>query len=592
MNLKIKAAVIMMTLWVAQAHAIVLTPNDIGGGNIPGNQSVIDFNLSDGNWTRNIYLPKQAPDRAVLTIKSAATFGSSIELKYTDIPISSLSLQAGESQKFEYSAAQGRWLALSIPEYSPKTVASVPASLKLWRYQLSDADWAPSVTLPATAPAGAVVLVQSKAQKASRITAGSSVLHASTMNLSKGQAAYAFTFHPELKKWYLVNAPIHRLVPSQLNAGATIPAPITPRVILTMLKGASGSIGLPAAAGDRDRIRIDTAAALPITIRNTGINYAGTLRMQGQDVYEFMWIAEKTRWEPLIMPRRYFSLGSLPRGVLPAIDAPKVTVAASNASWAPQLTLPAGAKTGDRVLVSSSATSSFQVVSAAVPSPALRTVSSGDEVSFVVDANQRWQVETGIITMLQVYSDTVANRLGEQAARARQLESFRITNEALENSRANFKLKLAGLFRHRDQGSTLNDAVDRLRSDAVVQAERNRVKADAIYYEGAEDGCGLAWLNSNDFNMVATGSINCGTIVMRHEFGHNMGLSHGGSPGGSAPYATGYTLFSTIMGGNSTPFYSNPRIYQPEVGLPLGIEDKIDAVRAMNERSSTVANFR
>ena len=93
------------------------------------------------------------------------------------------------------------------------------------------------------------------------------------------------------------------------------------------------------------------------------------------------------------------------------------------------------------------------------------------------------------------------------------------------------------------------------------------------------------------YNMVATGSTNCGTTVMRHEFGHNMGLAHGSETGGSAIYATGYTLLATIMGGNAIPYYSTPLVYDATLGVPMGIPGKIDAARAMNERSEQVSNF-
>ena len=123
----------------------------------------------------------------------------------------------------------------------------------------------------------------------------------------------------------------------------------------------------------------------------------------------------------------------------------------------------------------------------------------------------------------------------------------------------------------------------------VVKQLRDKLHADAVYYAGAEEGCGLAWVKSPASYMFATGSINCGTNVMRHEFGHNMGLSHGGE---GKNYAQGYTKVSSIMGGNSIPFYATPYRYTEDNGIPMGIENQFDAVRAMNEFSATVAKYR
>lgn len=88
--------------------------------------------------------------------------------------------------------------------------------------------------------------------------------------------------------------------------------------------------------------------------------------------------------------------------------------------------------------------------------------------------------------------------------------------------------------------------------------------------------------------MAAVGSIYSSTRVMRHELGHNMGISHGGE---STSYDQGYSDLGTIMGGNDIGFYSTPNRYTRD-GRALGVKNKIDAVRAMNEFSATVANYR
>lgn len=590
------AGVITFGLCSLQAFGITLSPNAIGGGgNIPGTYSSIDFHVRDGDWTPTLTLPRSAPPGATIAIYSSASYATNVALANTDLPLRTTTLAAGDTLKFTYDAGTSRWLA-RLPEYSPASVgAAIPANGgggggKLARYAMQDGNWVPMVTLPASAQPGAVMVVASGATWDSAVSP-TNVLQASTMRISTGEQ-YAYVFHPELKKWYVVASPVTTLGPQQTDGGVMRPT-TRPRTELVLPAGTrTTSIRLPASAGDRDRVRVSSAAADMQVIRNDAVDFAGTMQLRSGDAYEFMWIAEKGRWTVMSSPSRTFDVQAMAGGRVPDTTTPTTRVQAWDGNWVPTVSLPTRAKPGDRLVLASAATWSLQVVPGGAPASfASQPITTGDTVAFVVDPDGRWAVETRTITMLNVYADKVAAAYGGQAARARQLESFRLTNEALENSRANFRLRMVGLMQARDQGATLNDAVARVRDDALIQNERKRLGADAVYYEGAEQGCGLAWVTATAYNMVATGSTDCGTTVMRHEFGHNMGLSHGGQAGGSTPYATGYTLVSDIMGGNAIPYFSTPARYDPTLGIAMGIPGKVDAVRAMNERSELVSRF-
>ena len=580
----------IFSLCSLQAFGVTLTPNAIGGGDIPGSYPIVDFYTSDGNWVPTLTLPASASAGATITIYANASYSSNVVLTNTDLPLRSLTMVNGDRLKFTFEGTTSRWIA-KLPEYSPNsTGATVPDNTnKLGRYSFSDGNWVTTMTLPAVAAPGAIMIVQSKAASGSTI-APTNVLHASTMRLTTNER-YAYIFHPVLKKWYIVESPIAAVGLQQLDAGA-MRSVTRPRTQLTLPAGAQAlTLKLPPSAGDRDRISVTSASTNVHTIRNDAIDFAGTLQVGTGDAYEFMWVAEKGRWVMMSSPSRSYNVQALANGRMPDTSVPTTKVNSYDGNWTQLVVLPSRAKPGDRVLVQSDASWSFQVVPGGAASFSSQSVTKGDTIAFVVNSKGRWSVETRTIAMLNVYADKVVASYGSQAARARQLESFRLTNEALENSRVNFRLKMVGLMQHRDQGATLGDALDRLRVDSVVQAERTRLKANAVYYEGAEDGCGLAWINSSVSTMVGSGSINCGTTVMRHEFGHNMGLAHGGETGGSAIYATGYTLLATIMGGNAIPYYSTPLVYDATLGVPMGIPGKIDAARAMNERSEQVSNF-
>jgi hypothetical protein len=133
--------------------------------------------------------------------------------------------------------------------------------------------------------------------------------------------------------------------------------------------------------------------------------------------------------------------------------------------------------------------------------------------------------------------------------------------------------------------------VRELRTHAVAQEWRNELKADGIYYEGTEGGdCGRGFLAASEGNMVATGSSGCGTTVMRHEMGHNMGVSHAGE--GGTESSQGYAIIKGIMGGNEIPYYATPWRFTSDLGIRMGVANKIDAVGAMNARSAMVAAYR
>ena len=123
----------------------------------------------------------------------------------------------------------------------------------------------------------------------------------------------------------------------------------------------------------------------------------------------------------------------------------------------------------------------------------------------------------------------------------------------------------------------------RLRLHAIQSPLGQRLLADAVYYEGTESGCGLAFVNSTPsaFYMLASGSTACGTTVMRHELGHNMGLGHGNG------------VVPTVMSGNAVPSFATPRRFDPALRVHLGHGASLpDEVTPMDKNAPTVARFR
>nr|WP_276598364.1 zinc-dependent metalloprotease family protein [Roseateles koreensis] len=165
----------------------------------------------------------------------------------------------------------------------------------------------------------------------------------------------------------------------------------------------------------------------------------------------------------------------------------------------------------------------------------------------------------------------------------------------MENSGAQLYVKPVGFVQRSVPGTGLGTVLAGARSDTVIQTARTNLGAAAVYHDSTADGCGVAFLEGYRmrFNMVASGSLSCGTNVMRHEFGHNMGLNHGGATGdGDAPFGRGFGGASTVMAGNGNPFYSSPNLYTYELGIRMGIENDTDAVRAINMHAPSAAALR
>ncbi|HEX8176665.1 MAG TPA: M12 family metallo-peptidase [Pyrinomonadaceae bacterium] len=222
------------------------------------------------------------------------------------------------------------------------------------------------------------------------------------------------------------------------------------------------------------------------------------------------------------------------------------------------------------------------------------------------------------IDVLVVYTTQVRTALGGTT----QTETFiqqaiSSTNTAYQNSGINPRLRLVGSKEvpYDEAAGTLNAALNWVRTDAAVAAERNAVKADLVALITEEGGglCGLAYVQRSvgaGFSGAAfsatSRSCAVGNLSFAHELGHNEGCEHnpenGAAPGeASYPYAFGHYVdgsFRTVMsytdpctgGCKRIPYFSNPSINFN--GLPTGIPNERDNHRVINNTASIVALFR
>lgn len=338
-------------------------------------------------------------------------------------------------------------------------------------------------------------------------------------------------------------------------------------------------VKLPAQPGNRSRVTISSQAAYATQIDDVGVGVAGTMQLNRGDEYQFLYVSELGKWQLVKSPETVYQAGQVTDGQLPAMIRPRAVVSFSDGNFVPNLTLPRSAKAGDRVIVKSDAGYTFNVLTGIASFP----VSKGETVAFRVNSAGNWEKETVTIDLLFVYSDKAADKVGESVVRSRIVEGFNMTNEALENSGANFRYRMVGLRKIAAPGHwiELGHPLVELRDDPLVQGWRNELRADGLYYVGTESGCGVAWINvaPSAYNMIGAESAGCGVAVMRHELGHNMGLRDYDG------------LSGTIMAGNEIPYYPTPYRYTSD-GTSMDGPDRLDGVKEMNARSAAVAGFR
>ena len=534
-------------------------------------------------------LPASANDQDVITINSQAGYASYLDTSNTDLPLESLTIRQGQSYSFVFDKTSTQWRVkptVSYPSNGANEFAVINHDQMIQKVHVRNGQWARQITLPSNVAEGTLINVISDAGYDSSINT-SNLLFASSYILKNGDSFW-FKYSKELAKWVPESISPYQLKAQNVGSKITsIKAPLT-EVIFADANWIP-TLELPQTAKDRDRVVVKSSATWEATILNTNINTQATLKLNRGDRYEFMYVADIAKWVLMSSPQLALEAKSLNTQKLPDMKQPMIRVKIGNANWQANLALPSKANIGDKVIFSSLADWSTTITAS---NGLKQTISKGENQRYIFSATG-WVKDSYTIDMLLVNSPEVSKSLGANAAKIRMLEAQDLTNVAAENSNAQFYIRDVGYLEYRIPGSTkLGDITGAGRDDKTIQNERNRVKADAVYYQGNEEGCGLAWVNKSPlaYNMLGTSSTNCGLSVMRHEFGHNMGVDHNDSHDSARGFA--HPLGSTIMGGNSLPFFSSPTLYHPKYGYRLGLANKTDALSMINKNAPVVAQFR
>jgi len=566
-----------------------LSPKQIGGGSLPNNVQDIIFSVGNGNWVGEVVLPKTGlPNATIKVIRTSLWAASVLQNNASNVPLHSLPLVAGVAQTYKFSSTNNQWELTSLTKVN---VVNGDQSLQVPTTQnfassvfLNRSKWVPLVVLPETAIDGALIFVKSEALKNSKI-APDHVLHERRMRLKTGDE-YVFEYSSSMRKWTLARSPKTYLAWQSLKNG-TMPTPDYPKTFLTIPNGYVGeTIKLPQYGSNRDHLIITSNEVGTNRISNFGVSSSGTMNIKKGQFYEFIWDLTTSKWVRVKTAKTILKLNDLASDLLPAISTPVTEVIAlEGGDLKKMVTLPDSASNGDRVIFKSMAPGVIQIYGAIASTVGPNTVDQNEEVTFVYGGS-RWIRETFTVRMLLIHGAVTSASIGAEAMKSRLTEGLRITNQALSYSGTKLRLQTAGFMQHTEISTRAGHNLEMIRNNQVIQTERNRLNADAIYFEGAFSGvCGLAWVNTypNANYMTAVGSTGCGTGIMAHEFGHNMGLPHNGSSVNS--------VMSTTYGPKFQ--FANPKILTLPLGVALGFDStNPDEVSLINKNAAAVSNFR
>ncbi len=236
--------------------------------------------------------------------------------------------------------------------------------------------------------------------------------------------------------------------------------------------------------------------------------------------------------------------------------------------------------------------------------------------------------DTVQVDLLGLYSDElVAIRGSVDAAETEVINQVEIANQVHVDSGTRVRFSLSGLEQITVPAGILNHPLlSALTNNSLegidVRELREAAAADLVFvlrpYQKGDPTCGTGWLVTSELGRtnanpdlgysISNVGTQCGSYVVPHELGHNLGSMHdretstnaNGVQYGAFPYSFGYRQpgppgFATVMAYETAHepwvgYFSSPTLMA--CGASCGVADEADNVRSLEQVAPAVAAFR
>lgn len=523
------ASALLLTATAATATALPrldLTPRSNSfHEQLPSGDYAINFTVSDDDWMDRVRLSRQLTSVASIFNQASSGRPFQIVAPFSELPVGTFTVPAGDWINF-YQDKAGEW------KFAGHNIRLLEGpNTATWTIPWQDRTLATLVTLRNGKHAGEIelpyeprpfdtVMISNEASGSSSVLARDTLFPKSRLVLHSGDKQQ-FVYDPAFRKWKLIFSTSRPVPPEQAAQ-----RPTAPRTTVTVTDSAwAARIKMPTITWERDRRVVRSLAAMPSQVEANEVYNGAPLSLRKGDEYEFVYTEEvgggTPRWHMLRYPTRRVNLYNLQHGKLADADSVLTWLTAGNGTRNATVTLPP-AGDGARVVIDNT---SDKVKSVTGPGLDIEVLPR-EQVSLRVDGKGNWVRQTVTIDLLFALTEHHGNVGTKEEALALMKNSLALTNQALDNSGAAFRFREAGstVVAFGDVTSAMARA---LAKDATVQAERDRVGADGIYYAGTGTGCSATYRDQVEQALVAATSLLCPETTLRETLGKTLGLAVG-----------------------------------------------------------------
>lgn len=576
---------------LAQSGYAHLTPRQIGyNENLPDRYAVLDFSVTSADWMDRVRLPsiQRHHDAMQINIVNQGARGDYLEIKgkFAHLPDAVDSMIASPFTALAYRSnlATSKWQLLPAayreidgPNEARWRIPSngrKPATV----LNLRNGQHVGELGLPDGAQPYDAVTIRHSADWPSKVIAADTLFPGARLTMQKGDVQH-YVFDPYWRTWKLSYASYR-----PISISSAKEYPVGPRSAVNMTPTQwKPYLEMPSIATDRDRRVVQYSRDIePISYIGLNIDADSIFQWKGRipalpgDRLEFIYINDggwgSGYWHPLHLPTDRIDLKQLAGGKLVRPNAALTWITASTPAT---LTLPTAYTNDPRVVVQNTATRAMSVVGPGLSDQVL----AGETVAYRAIDSSHWKRETYSIDIMFA----VATRLGEVGSKAMALELMREslskTNEALDNSGANFRFREAGVREINVPSYLPTEVIPRWMADYQAASVIGDSGADGIFVGGVADGCNGVYHSAPRKQFVVALNLLCPTDMLREEMGKALGMKVNGMQG-----------VPVIGSGNKLPLYPTPTRFVDDGNRAINPGQR-DEVQHMNGVAEEVARY-